>query len=82
MRFFNFGRNDEAYVRVTNIHSHEVLLVCVVVGWIYFAAWSVSFYPQVYVNWRRKWYLRARPNRVLPSFTELPNSVNFCCCRV
>ncbi|XP_068939775.1 cystinosin [Petaurus breviceps papuanus] len=25
-----------------------------VVGWIYFVAWSVSFYPQVFENWRRK----------------------------
>lgn len=25
-----------------------------VVGWIYFAAWTVSFYPQIYDNWRRK----------------------------
>ncbi|CAB4027218.1 Cystinosin [Paramuricea clavata] len=25
-----------------------------VIGWIYFVAWSISFYPQVYVNWSRK----------------------------
>ncbi|XP_027704580.1 cystinosin isoform X1 [Vombatus ursinus] len=25
-----------------------------VIGWIYFVAWSVSFYPQVFENWRRK----------------------------
>eukprot|EP01062_Namystynia_karyoxenos_P064173 TRINITY_DN57079_c0_g1_i1.p1 TRINITY_DN57079_c0_g1~~TRINITY_DN57079_c0_g1_i1.p1 ORF type:complete len:373 (+),score=101.15 TRINITY_DN57079_c0_g1_i1:98-1216(+) len=25
-----------------------------VVGWIYFWAWSVSFYPQLYFNWVRK----------------------------
>ena len=25
-----------------------------VVGWIYFAAWSVSFYPQTWMNFRRK----------------------------
>ncbi|XP_020820442.1 cystinosin isoform X1 [Phascolarctos cinereus] len=25
-----------------------------VIGWIYFVAWSVSFYPQVCENWRRK----------------------------
>ena len=23
-------------------------------GWIYFIAWSVSFYPQCYVNFKRK----------------------------
>eukprot|EP01061_Rhynchopus_euleeides_P009793 TRINITY_DN1908_c0_g1_i3.p1 TRINITY_DN1908_c0_g1~~TRINITY_DN1908_c0_g1_i3.p1 ORF type:complete len:358 (+),score=159.19 TRINITY_DN1908_c0_g1_i3:171-1244(+) len=25
-----------------------------VIGWIYFAAWSISFYPQLYLNWVRK----------------------------
>lgn len=25
-----------------------------IVGWIYFVAWSVSFYPQCYVNFKRK----------------------------
>ncbi|OQR99544.1 Lysosomal Cystine Transporter (LCT) Family [Achlya hypogyna] len=25
-----------------------------IVGWIYFACWSVSFWPQVFLNWRRK----------------------------
>uniref|UniRef100_A0A1D1XRV4 Cystinosin n=1 Tax=Anthurium amnicola TaxID=1678845 RepID=A0A1D1XRV4_9ARAE len=24
------------------------------IGWLYFAAWSISFYPQVVLNWRRK----------------------------
>lgn len=26
----------------------------IVVGWIYFVAWSASFYPQIYDNFRRK----------------------------
>jgi cystinosin len=25
-----------------------------VMGWTYFAAWSISFYPQLYENWRRQ----------------------------
>jgi cystinosin len=25
-----------------------------VMGWTYFAAWSISFYPQLFDNWRRK----------------------------
>jgi hypothetical protein len=25
-----------------------------VLGWAYFAAWSVSFYPQVLQNWQRR----------------------------
>eukprot|EP00756_Hemistasia_phaeocysticola_P004880 Hpha_TRINITY_DN13057_c0_g1::TRINITY_DN13057_c0_g1_i1::g.69201::m.69201/K12386/CTNS; cystinosin len=28
--------------------------ISAVVGWIYFAAWSISFYPQIYFNWVRK----------------------------
>jgi len=43
-----------AYVRVTIIHYEEVFVFCVIVGWLYFAAWSVSFYPQVYENYMRK----------------------------
>ncbi|KAK4016028.1 cystinosin [Daphnia magna] len=46
--------DDEAYVRVTIIHSEEVFFVCIAVGWIYFVAWSVSFYPQIYENFKRK----------------------------
>jgi hypothetical protein len=25
-----------------------------VIGWIYFSAWSVSFYGQIYENWKHK----------------------------
>ena len=25
-----------------------------IVGWIYFVAWSISFYPQIWINFRRK----------------------------
>jgi LCT (Lysosomal Cystine Transporter) family transporter len=25
-----------------------------VIGWIYFAAWSISFYPQIWINFKRK----------------------------
>lgn len=36
------------------IHSNIVSIINQVIGWIYFVAWSVSFYPQVITNWRRK----------------------------
>lgn len=48
--------DEEAYVRVTIIHSDQVFFVCIAVGWMYFVAWSVSFYPQIYENFKRKWY--------------------------
>ncbi|KFP01898.1 Cystinosin, partial [Calypte anna] len=36
------------------IHSIIVRYADEVIGWIYFLAWSVSFYPQLFENWRRK----------------------------
>ncbi|XP_077439909.1 cystinosin isoform X1 [Vanacampus margaritifer] len=36
------------------VHSHAVALLSEAVGWIYFLAWSVSFYPQLWENFRRK----------------------------
>ncbi|XP_070591530.1 cystinosin isoform X2 [Erythrolamprus reginae] len=41
-------------IRFLVIHSNAVKIVDQVIGWIYFLAWSVSFYPQVFENWRRK----------------------------
>ncbi|XP_049910965.1 cystinosin isoform X1 [Epinephelus moara] len=36
------------------IHSNVLSVINQVIGWIYFLAWSVSFYPQAWENWRRK----------------------------
>lgn len=36
------------------MHSAVIDTVASVIGWMYFAAWTLSFYPQVYTNWRRK----------------------------
>ncbi|XP_028405420.1 cystinosin-like isoform X2 [Dendronephthya gigantea] len=41
-------------VKVHIVHSYSLVIVNMVIGWVYFVAWSVSFYPQVYVNWSRK----------------------------
>ncbi|XP_053312954.1 cystinosin-like isoform X2 [Spea bombifrons] len=41
-------------VRFLVIHSFTVEVLEQIIGWIYFLAWSVSFYPQVFENWRRK----------------------------
>ncbi|XP_004477033.1 cystinosin [Dasypus novemcinctus] len=41
-------------IRFLVIHSNTVSIINQVIGWIYFVAWSVSFYPQVIKNWRRK----------------------------
>lgn len=45
---------DSDYVRITLQHNEAIYHVSAVIGWIYFVAWSISFYPQIYENWRRK----------------------------
>ncbi|KAK3794613.1 hypothetical protein RRG08_003759 [Elysia crispata] len=43
-----------SFVRIDVVHSSALVIVNAVIGWIYFVAWSISFYPQVYINWKRK----------------------------
>lgn len=31
-------------------------LIITIVGWIYFSAWSISFYGQIYINFKLKKY--------------------------
>jgi len=46
--------STEAFVRVTVMKSDTVDLISTIVGWIYFVAWSISFYPQIWDNYKRK----------------------------
>ncbi|KAK5614512.1 hypothetical protein CRENBAI_020667 [Crenichthys baileyi] len=46
--------NQSPRIRFIVIHSSVLSVVTQVIGWIYFLAWSVSFYPQAWENWRRK----------------------------
>ncbi|XP_078536070.1 cystinosin isoform X2 [Lissotriton helveticus] len=41
-------------IRFLAIHSRPLQISDQIIGWIYFLAWSISFYPQVIENWRRK----------------------------
>uniref|UniRef100_A0A3Q4B1V0 Uncharacterized protein n=1 Tax=Mola mola TaxID=94237 RepID=A0A3Q4B1V0_MOLML len=41
-------------IRFMVIHSNVLSSISRVIGWIYFLLWSVSFYPQVWENWKRK----------------------------
>ncbi|XP_019696408.1 cystinosin homolog isoform X2 [Harpegnathos saltator] len=45
---------SQAFVRVTIEKSDTLYHISAVVGWIYFLAWSISFYPQIYSNYKRK----------------------------
>ncbi|XP_075850333.1 cystinosin isoform X2 [Microcebus murinus] len=50
----NHSNQTGPRIRFLVIHSSVVSIINQVIGWIYFVAWSVSFYPQVIKNWRRK----------------------------
>lgn len=41
-------------IAVTITRNNWLKVFGAVVGWIYFLAWSVSFYPQTYINFKRK----------------------------
>ncbi|XP_063361237.1 cystinosin homolog isoform X1 [Cydia amplana] len=45
---------DTVFILVTVMHSNAIYIISYIMGWVYFAAWSVSFYPQIYVNFKRK----------------------------
>lgn len=45
---------DTVFLRITVMQSHAINVISYIMGWIYFAAWSVSFYPQIYINYKRK----------------------------
>lgn len=42
------------FVRIIVAHSSAIILISIIVGWVYFAAWSISFYPQMWYNFKRK----------------------------
>ncbi|CAH0728969.1 unnamed protein product, partial [Brenthis ino] len=49
-----FVNLDSVFLRITVMHSHAINVISYIMGWIYFVAWSVSFYPQIYINFKRK----------------------------
>ncbi|XP_047123413.1 uncharacterized protein LOC100211656 isoform X1 [Hydra vulgaris] len=41
-------------VRIVVVNSLAIKFINILIGWVYFLAWSVSFYPQTYKNFKRK----------------------------
>eukprot|EP00062_Callorhinchus_milii_P015603 gi/632966018/ref/XP_007899186.1/ PREDICTED: cystinosin [Callorhinchus milii] len=41
-------------IRFLVVKSDVLTIINQVIGWIYFLAWSISFYPQIFENWKRK----------------------------
>jgi len=50
----NASHIKKKVVDITITRSNWLVTFGSVVGWIYFAAWSVSFYPQCWINFKRK----------------------------
>ena len=50
---FDFSAK-EAFIRLNVRRNKAIDVISVVIGWLYFIAWSVSFYPQIYSNYKRK----------------------------
>lgn len=48
------GEHSHVSLTMRVVHSIPLTIINAVIGWIYFAAWSISFYPQVYLNWKRQ----------------------------
>nr|XP_002732273.1 PREDICTED: cystinosin homolog [Saccoglossus kowalevskii] len=48
------GDVSEVFLKLEVVHVVWLNIVIDVVGWLYFVAWSTSFYPQVVLNFRRK----------------------------
>lgn len=44
----------EDYLLIDIARSKTLDIIIAIVGWIYFAAWSISFYPQIFLNFRRR----------------------------
>ena len=63
----------KASVHVAIYLSDDINVLNDVIGWIYFAAWSVSFYPQVYENYRRKRYKKRTLFYLYSCITHLYN---------
>nr|CAD2163032.1 unnamed protein product [Meloidogyne enterolobii] len=45
---------EDVFVRLVVARSSIISVLVIVTGWIYFSAWSISFYPQIILNWQRK----------------------------
>uniref|UniRef100_A0A0N5AQH2 Cystinosin homolog n=1 Tax=Syphacia muris TaxID=451379 RepID=A0A0N5AQH2_9BILA len=49
-----FQHLNQTFATVNVVHSRTLSVAVVVVGWLYFVAWSISFYPQIFLNCKRK----------------------------
>lgn len=50
----NVVNEKNLFIKVLVANSYAIIIISITVGWVYFVAWSVSFYPQIWINWKRK----------------------------
>lgn len=50
----NIIDDSNLFFRILVANSRLIIYISLTVGWIYFVAWSVSFYPQMVINYKRK----------------------------
>ncbi|XP_022916293.1 cystinosin-like [Onthophagus taurus] len=46
--------SNQAFIRVQVYKNQSVEVISLIMGWAYFLAWSISFYPQIWENYKRK----------------------------
>ncbi|KAM7534431.1 hypothetical protein Aperf_G00000117995 [Anoplocephala perfoliata] len=51
---FNISDLDLVHTSITVYRLKWLIVIQQIVGWIYFLAWTLSFYPQIILNCRRK----------------------------
>jgi len=49
-----FFSTRETFARINVGRTKVIDVIGIVIGWLYFAAWSISFYPQIWINFKRK----------------------------
>lgn len=53
IKFYSYS-DDNLFVRIKVAYSYSIIIISSIVGWVYFVAWSISFYPQIFINCKRK----------------------------
>ncbi|GJQ70983.1 hypothetical protein Trydic_g897 [Trypoxylus dichotomus] len=50
----NFSSHKPAFAKIDIYRNQIIEILSIIIGWTYFFTWTVSFYPQVYENHKRK----------------------------
>uniref|UniRef100_U5EI65 Cystinosin homolog n=1 Tax=Corethrella appendiculata TaxID=1370023 RepID=U5EI65_9DIPT len=46
--------HGDIFIRLTVAISNAIIYISIIIGWMYFVAWSISFWPQIWINFKRK----------------------------